>query len=385
MPLNRFREASKYKYLDKLIEENSKFEDQLHETPEIDVHFRELIKVVDSLKELKSVHAPDSMKEKSSILREVNKLNKSNSLRYESIEHLQKPGFFPFRLAAAISLFLVFLVICTLWVSTVSAKSLPGTILYPIKIMVEDWKVKSANSSIDKVNIYIFIANRRLKEANGLLLKGDIENCELLMDRYNEQIENINEVLEKSHITSTEEHLDIFRLVTLWLPNQIVELESMLERYSDPRTTRIIENSFNFTRFSRDRIVQLWILFHSSDSFSNYEMNPEHLEEVKDFGIIETWIYSPTQLLLELTITPEVNIDSLESSKTPTTDKDRPLYNMSMTKTSTNIPTEIILPTEMPTPRRTPQPLLRLPTKVIPTSYPTNRPHDNPTRTPVMP
>jgi len=386
MPLQRIKEAKQYKYLDKFIEENPNLEGQLHETPELDIHLIELLEVAKSLKELKSVHAPDSMTEKSFIINKVSRLNMSKSEIDPRIKNHHKFAFSSFRLATVVSLFLILVIICSLWVNSVSAKSLPGTFLYPLKISIEDWKLKTANSEIEKVNLYILIANRRLDEANSLLIKGDIVNSVSVMEKYNDQIKNINTVLDNTVDTSIEEHLHIFKLVNLWLPKQIFILDNMLGRYSDPEQKRIIENSFNVTRISHDRIVQLWNIFQSSDSFTNYEKNINNLAESKELGYIETRVLPTNQLDLVLTNTPKGEIKSLENSKTPTADKDRPLYNKSMTKTPTLKPSEVILPTEMPTPRRTPQPLFRLPTKNIPTAvYPTNRPHENPTRTPVLP
>jgi hypothetical protein len=387
MQISRNKDHLLEKYIDEIVDEGRDPSDLVEKEAEINAQVKSILFVANSLKDLKSFHAPHSMKAENNIMVDVRKKSQeqpqSNNIAHHKYDRIT---FLSPRLIATISLLVFILIICSLLgVTSVSAKSIPGTKLYPLKIAIENWRLKTASSDIEKVNIHLMIADRRLEEANKLLLNGNFEKSVEAMQAYNHQIININKMLDHSFSASFEEHLNIFNKINQWLPNQILELNHLLDNYLEPEEKIVIENSIYVARLSHERMLVLWAEFQESDEFSDNKDKSINLFENKDLKFLEAYI-NPTYLSLpNLTRTPLSDIKSSINTKTPTAVKDRPLYNKTMTNTPTIKPSDEILPTDMPTPRRTPQPFNRLPTKIIPTSYPTNRPLENPTRTPFLP
>jgi hypothetical protein len=358
----------------------------LEENPHLTSSMKEKLELVSSLYEFRNLRAPKHLNDKSLFVKMIRekKQRPAHINAYRLFGNNEKATLV-LRFGSVMFLLAIFLFLSIYSVATVSAKALPGQTLYPVKIAIENWRLNSSKSDVDRVNIYLFIASRRLSEINAALQEGNYEGVSIALLSYDQQIQNINAVLQKSQSYTPREQLTILSLIDHWFSNRVDELAFLVDNFPQGEYRSRIEDSLSYTKIS-----QIWVDELTNQIPDSYfeELNFDEfpgLFETPGFGAGETNMFPTNFPTLWGTNTPMPVGSTRVITPTPNAENERPLYNKSLTKTPENLPTDKTMPTNFPTPKRTSNPPERLPTKTLPAKNPTNWPQELPTRTPLLP
>ncbi len=111
-----------------------------------------------------------------------------------------------------------------------SANSLPDSLLYPVKRVVENVEVILSISAFDKAQTYLELAEKRLNEAEAMV---DIKNEKLVKESLTAMDINLKKAMKEGDNLTGDEKLEFFKKLTKFADHQQIVLKEMLGNVSE--------------------------------------------------------------------------------------------------------------------------------------------------------
>jgi hypothetical protein len=143
---------------------------------------------------------------------------------------------------AVIFLGFVFLFGGSAMTALAAQSALPGDTLYPLKITLEQTRLSLARSAVDRAEIQMEFAQRRLVEIEGLIAEGRYRNIVSATQEFEAYINNALIEADRISASDPEQAAELLRKITDALSRYGHSLTLMLDNIPDPAKTEILRS-----------------------------------------------------------------------------------------------------------------------------------------------
>jgi len=288
-----------------------------------------------------------------------------------------------FKLAFVSVLIILMLIVSGITsVAYASTSALPGTIYYPFKLTLERFEVDFAPTEIEKAALRLQIATRRIEEVERIVSSGESSDLTLPISEFHKQIETVTNQIETGIGLSEEDRFVLIILLNNWIDQQLIKVNEIIPS-AHLEVQKLLQDTVIFSRLSQDRVIKYLEQYPMYLTRSSSYLVDGTLVQPEETG---TAIVSPS-----MTVTGRVIVQGTgtfvytETARfTPLLPKSTslPLLDRVETKVATLWPTNLPLPTQSLTPRRTLRPIENRGIKTPGGNRPTQLPFPLPTHRP---
>jgi hypothetical protein len=281
---------------------------------------------------------------------------------------------FAYQVALVLILLFAFIFISVSGVAYAAKETVPGDILYPVKLMQERVEVTFTLSNKGKAQLYTGFAQRRLLEIQVLVLEGRYEYLQPTISLYEDQIGEAIRLVNEVARNNDSEAQPLATQLEDTLSGQTMVLEILSKAVPQNRKAEIDKA----VEISRDGVGAMQELRSNITPQSTITPSPS-ITYTNTQTLTSTITPSPGLIqTITASLTGSPTNLTTSSSVTPTA-----IVQVTLTPTPANtlIPTSTPSPTNVPVPTRTPSPIPTQPPAIteIPSPIATVQPSDTPT------